>query len=189
MMINKNSFSECYFNFFVYLADGDPANHPKLIPKILHGELEMTTDLDEINLSFVTPGVWEKVEIGIGRHREQFKIFFFLANDDHPLSAGVGVDDINFFECAPPPRQDECELESQFHCMETKGCILKTELCDLQDDCGDNSDEVQECERYRFDNFEDPNNPFGHFSQSEDGDISPGDFVWLNGNGSSGYRK
>ena len=175
----------------MYLGDGEPRNHPRLIPKIVqhYDDQEYLSDLDAISLESVTPGVWEKVEIGIGRHRDRFKIFFFLANDENPLHAGIAVDDVTFFECAPPPPEEDCLLEDQFHCLETKACVLNTELCDNQDDCGDNSDEVQDCESYRKDDFEDPDKPFGHFSQSEEGGSPPDDFVWLNGNGTNGYRK
>ena len=181
----QNSASECYFTFFAYLNDWVPPNHPKLIPLISHTELGTLSPLDEINLSFLTPGVWEKVEIGIGRHRDEFTLLFSIQNDeDKAMRAGVAVDTINFFGCAPPPPQDECQLSSQFHCEVTRGCVPVTKLCDMQDDCGDNSDEVQQCETFKRFDFEDPASPFGFFTQTDEGDA----FQWGNFNGTSGYR-
>ena len=190
--IYGNSASECYFTFFVYMADGEPPNYPKLTPLISHSELGSLSKLDEINLSFIQSGVWTKVEIGIGRHRDQFKILFSLVNENEDpkiFKSGVAVDSVNFFGCAPPPPQEQCQLSSQFHCEVTKGCIPNLKLCDLQDDCGDNSDEVQECEKYWRVDFEDPENPFGYFTPGDKGLFSTsGDFMWGNYNGSSGYR-
>ena len=183
----QNSASECYFTFYVYLNDWTPPNHPKLVPLMSHNEIGTLTTLDEINLSFVDAGVWTKVEIGIGRHRDQFKILFSLQNDGDNteiLRAGIATDTVNFFGCAPPPPQEECQLAQQFHCEVTKGCVLLTKVCDLQDDCGDNSDEVQQCEQYHRADFEDPEHPLGYFTQTEEGR----DFMWGNYNGSSGYR-
>ena len=56
------------------------------------------------------------------------------------MKAGIAVDDVNFFACGPPPPQDEC-TKNEFHCEVSKGCVSATKVCDLQDDCGDNSDE------------------------------------------------
>ena len=182
----QDSASECYFTFFVYLNDWEPPNHPKLFPMISHDEIGMLSKLDEIDLSYVSAGVWTKVEIGIGRHRDHFKLLFNVLNtheDKNIFKAGVAVDTVNLFGCAPPPPQEECQLEVQFHCEVTQGCIPKTKLCDLQDDCGDNSDEVQECEKYHRQDFEDPDKPLGFFTQ-DNGD----DFRWQSFNGSSGYR-
>ena len=185
----QNSASECYFSFYVYLADWEPPNHPKLFPLMSLNDMGKLIKLDEIDLSFVENGMWTKVEIGIGRHRDQFKLLFNIENnnnDNRTMRAGVAIDDVSFFACGPPPVQEEC-LGTEFHCEVSKGCILKTWLCDLQDDCGDNSDEAEGCEAYHRTDFEDPLHPFGFFTQAEDG-FEPGDFVWGNFNGSTGYR-
>ena len=76
-----------------------------------------------------------------------------------------------------------CTPEQEFKCSNGE-CIPINHKCDGKNDCGDNSDEVQGCERYRWDDYEDKDSPFGHFSQSEEDD-----FVWMSGNGSTGYRK
>ena len=54
--------------------------------------------LDEIDLSFVENGMWTKVEIGIGRHRDQFKLLFNIENnnnDNRTMRAGVAIDDVS----------------------------------------------------------------------------------------------
>jgi hypothetical protein len=49
------------------------------------------------------------------------------------------MDDISFEYCALPPANRTCE-SSEFSC--TRGsCINPNRICDLVDDCGDNSDE------------------------------------------------
>ena len=96
-----------------------------------HIELGLLSTLDDINLSFVSDGVWTKVEIGLGRHRDQFTVILLLNNDGNPFNAGVAVDEVNFFDCAAPPAQDKCE-QTQFQCEHTRGCILSSLRCDLQ---------------------------------------------------------
>jgi len=182
----QNSAAECYFNFYVYLENGNPTNYPRLVPKLSHIELGYITVLDTITLAFVKPGVWEKIEIGIGRHRDLFKIIFFLSNSGNPFKAAVAVDEVNFFECAPPPAQDTC-LDDEIHCALSRGCVFKTKLCDYQDDCGDNSDEHDGCEEYTRTDFEDPDQPFGFLIQGEDG-FEPGDFQWQRGNGTTNNK-
>ena len=182
----QNSAAECYFNFYVYLENGSPKNYPRLVPKLSHLELGFITVLDTITLSFVEEGKWGKVEIGIGRHRDQFKIIFFLSNNGQPFTAAVAVDEVNFFECAPPPAMESC-LDDEIHCELTKACVFKTKQCDYQDDCGDNTDEVDVCEDYTRTNFEDPDQPFGFLIQGEDG-YEPADFKWQRGNGTTNNK-
>jgi len=181
----QNSAAECYFNFYVYLENGSPKNYPRLVPKLSHLELGFITVLDTITLSFVEEGKWGKVEIGIGRHRDQFKIIFFLSNNGQPFTAAVAVDEVNFFECAPPPAMESC-LDDEIHCELTKACVFKTKQCDYQDDCGDNTDE-DVCEDYTRTNFEDPDQPFGFLIQGEDG-YEPADFKWQRGNGTTNNK-
>ena len=178
----QNSASECFFNFYVYLENGDPANYPSLVPKMSHIELGYVTVLDTINLGFVEPGTWEKLEIGIGRHRDHFKIIFSLSNDGVMFKAGVAVDEVSFFDCQPPPAQESC-LDTEFHCQLTKGCVFTSKICDYQDDCGDDSDEI-DCGEFLRTNFEDDAHPLGFFTQGE-GAFAPGDFVWQRGNGTT----
>ena len=59
-------------------------------------------------------------------------------------------------------------------------CIPNQEICDLTDQCGDNSDEEQEgCSDAKKDTFENDDNPLGMFTQY----APQSDFKWNRGSG------
>ena len=59
----------------------------------------------------------------------------------HSYDAGIALDDVSFYSCPlPRPTQGEDCPPNQWRC-ENKVCITNDRLCDLSDDCGDNSDE------------------------------------------------
>jgi len=180
----QDSASECYFNFYLYLSGDGPV----LMPLMVHMELEYITFLDAINTNVSSDGIWTKVEIGIGRHFDNFQLGFALTHIGHAYSEGVAVDEVNFFDCNTPLPQGTC-TSNEFHCTYSEACVHKTLLCDYQDDCGDFSDEIfdggQGCRTYLRSNFEDPHHPFGMFSNSENGS-TPDSFHWIRGNGSTG---
>ena len=54
-----------------------------------------------------------------------------------------------FKNCDQPLPADTCDTTQNFWCQ-NKACIPKTYLCDLSDDCGDNSDEFyDQCANYK----------------------------------------
>lgn len=82
-------------------------------------------------------------------------------------------------QCAPDYPEEKCP-EGFFHCLESKICIPNAEICDLTDQCGDNSDEQQGgCAEAKKDTFESDENPFGLFTQYAE----QSDFKWERGNG------
>ncbi|XP_068438273.1 MAM and LDL-receptor class A domain-containing protein 1 [Clinocottus analis] len=83
---------------------------------------------------------WNQVTVQLGRITQPFQIA--LAK----ISLGVfygasGLDDISFKNCSMPPAVAECPTRTHFHCVRTKACVEHLQLCDLVDDCGDESDE------------------------------------------------
>ena len=89
--------------------------------------------------------------------------------------AGVAIDDVGFLECAP-----DYPEEGFFHCTQSNICIPNAELCDLTDQCTDNSDEeTEECADAKKDTFENDDKPFGLFDHNEE----YSDFEWERGSG------
>ena len=53
---------------------------------------------------------------------------------------------LGYITCGQKPQEQEC-ANGFFHCTVSKACVPNDQLCDLQDDCGDSSDEeAMECE-------------------------------------------
>ena len=53
---------------------------------------------------------------------------------------------VGYITCGQKPQEQEC-ANGFFHCTVSKACVPNDQLCDLQDDCGDSSDEeAMECE-------------------------------------------
>ncbi|XP_029095126.1 MAM and LDL-receptor class A domain-containing protein 1 [Monodon monoceros] len=84
---------------------------------------------------------WAQATVQLGRLTQPFYLSL------HKVSLGVydgvsAVDDVRFENCILPPPSKSCRGPDHFWCLHTKACIKKLQLCDLVDDCGDNTDEV-----------------------------------------------
>ena len=83
---------------------------------------------------------WNKAVIPIGRISNTFRLimsaerFFSQPNND------IAVDDIRLYNCEFPPERPEGCQANYFTC-DRKACVFNSHVCDLTDDCGDNSDE------------------------------------------------
>ena len=198
----RDSYVKCQFEFWYYLAGnvGDAI----FMPVLIHGSSDQghTSYLDVFKPDSPKMGAWHRSVTGIGRQLGDFKMGFVLTpTDTYDAGVAIGIfknytlyrideiyfqnyfyfllDDVAFMQCAPDYPEEKCP-EGFFHCLETKICIPNAEICDLTDQCGDNSDEQQGgCAEAKKDTFESDDNPFGLFTQYAE----QSDFKWERGNG------
>jgi len=111
---------------------------------------------------------WRTITVGLGKHVGSYNIYFQKIAGKY--SGQTAIDDIRFLDCVPPKPQLKCTT-NQFQCT-NKACVGKHQVCDLSNDCGDNSDEAN-CGGYRQMNFE---NGLGDLLQGVNG--IDDDFNW-----------
>ncbi|KAM7159543.1 MAM and LDL-receptor class A domain-containing protein 1 isoform 2-T2 [Molossus nigricans] len=84
---------------------------------------------------------WSQATVQLGRLTRPFHLS--LEKVSLGIYDGVSaIDDITFENCTLPLPAESCEGPDHFWCGHTKACIEKLQLCDLVDDCGDHTDEV-----------------------------------------------
>ena len=89
---------------------------------------------------------WSRAVVQLGRLTQPFHLLL------HKVSLGIyvgvsAIDDIRFENCLLPPPSKSCKEPDHFWCLHTRICVKKLQLCDLVDDCGDYTDEVN-CGKY-----------------------------------------
>lgn len=147
-----HSYMSCKLNFWYYL---NATHSDKELLEAFHVDSEGF----EVSLSqwskFKYNG-WDQQTALIGRNIRPFYIKF---SGHLPGSGGsVTVDDITLDDCAPPPKSssESCDSKTHFLCANNV-CVHQNLLCDFNDDCGDNSDEMDsnanavttaKCEKY-----------------------------------------
>ncbi|XP_014680988.1 PREDICTED: MAM and LDL-receptor class A domain-containing protein 2-like [Priapulus caudatus] len=116
-----------------------------------------------------TSSTWYQQTVGVGARHGDFRLHIALTHSSM-ISYGAGLDDIQLTDCAFPAAALSCPAD-KFWCRESLACIDKNRLCDITDDCGDNSDETDQCSNYIRDNFE---SGLGEWMNTVEGD----DFDW-----------
>ncbi|EDV21956.1 uncharacterized protein TRIADDRAFT_59472 [Trichoplax adhaerens] len=95
---------------------------------------------------------WNTATIGIVSRQTKFRIIF-NARYFTSFNGAIAIDDIRFNNCSLPPIVSSC-LPGQFRCSRGS-CVSNNKLCDLTDDCGDNTDEIgTKCQSYSRCDFE-----------------------------------
>ena len=105
--------------------------------------------------SYITGTVWQRY----GSDNDTWKLgIAYLGTTERPFSLEfiqqgsyettfVALDDITFENCSLPAKSDSCDSK-EFACKNGR-CVSRYFTCDLQDDCGDNSDEdANLCSKY-----------------------------------------
>ena len=107
---------------------------------------------------------WNRILLPIGRVSKAFKLEFEGVRYEDDFEYNLAIDDIKLVNCEFPAPRPTCPA-NYFTCQR-KSCVLMNKVCDLVDDCGDNSDELN-CQGYTACDFEnglcdwqhDPNAP------------------------------
>lgn len=96
--------------------------------------------------------IWQNARLPIGKISKPFRLEFrgtrYFSNSDFDLA----IDDVKLINCDFPPARASCP--NDFFTCKRKACVQMSRVCDLTDDCGDNSDEA-DCDGYSQCNFED----------------------------------
>ncbi|RWS24432.1 Apical endosomal glycoprotein-like protein, partial [Leptotrombidium deliense] len=90
---------------------------------------------------------WNNALVGIGAMK-LFKVWFTATfeKNDHKYFTSLALNKFLFWNCSYPLPDVECTA-NQFKCRNGL-CIEKSDLCDFENDCGDNSDE-EKCEQFK----------------------------------------
>lgn len=84
---------------------------------------------------------WQKAIVYVGSFVSEFTVEF--SGSSHTDNEVLAIDNIKFQNCSLPdplPPSQSCPDELTL-CDQTRICIHPEELCDFEDNCGDNSDE------------------------------------------------
>ncbi|CAF0808194.1 unnamed protein product, partial [Brachionus calyciflorus] len=125
------------------------------------------TLLQEYEGDYGDKWIYARIPIGRITNSFQFEIDGFRMYDDRDHD--LAIDDIKLINCEfPAPRPNGCPA-NYFQCQR-KSCVPLSQVCDLIDDCGDNSDEVN-CTGYIQCDFENSLCDWKHDSDT--------DFKWI----------
>lgn len=89
--------------------------------------------------------------VQLDRVRHPFRIRFSAANSYRTPEKYHAIDDIRMSSCQPESPEPRCSAR-EFKC-DNSVCVELTDLCDMEDDCGDASDE-RNCNQNLITDFE-----------------------------------
>ena len=90
---------------------------------------------------FAEDDIWRLVNVPIGKVRQSFRLQFHVSTDYQSNLLTAAIDEFKLIDCIREDyKKTECP-EGHWPCKNNK-CIPRWQLCDGQDDCGDESDET-----------------------------------------------
>ncbi|XP_077861589.1 MAM and LDL-receptor class A domain-containing protein 1-like [Saccoglossus kowalevskii] len=122
--------SDCKVNFWLHSS----ARNIKK-PSIVQGDTTTTFWLPRD-----TDDQWENITVGIGKQTTPWQVGFVMDGCTSNIE-GTAIDDVEFVDCEWPDSTQSCDTGSHFWCR-NGACIDKDLVCDLVNNCGDNSDEM-----------------------------------------------
>lgn len=87
---------------------------------------------------------WQRLQLPVGRIPSSYHVVVEASSSGNPLEI-IAVDELVLANCYPPAQCNEVP-EGYLMC-ENQACFPAEALCDLTDDCGDYTDEVN-CGKY-----------------------------------------
>lgn len=134
----KHSYNTCVMKFDYYLFSNNTEPLTKLYVKAGN-----THDSTVYIAQFTkTSPQWQRAEVHIGSYVSSFLIE--IKGSRAHVNETIAVDNIEFVNCSLPdplPPDQGCPKNEWIMCESTRVCIHLQDLCDFEDNCGDNSDE------------------------------------------------
>ena len=137
--------STCHLEFYYHMF----GNRDDLIVRLISLKVSSITILLELNGD--KGDNWNQMVIPIGRISSPFSFIFDADRIFDENNYNLAIDDIRLVNCEFPIPRQTCQT-GYFTC-ERKACVAMSRVCDLIDDCGDNSDEIN-CKNFLQCDFE-----------------------------------
>ena len=141
--------TSCKFEFWIYVT-GFSSNQFD-VTLLTGNQIERAT-IQRFHYQSMTN--WTKVTLEVGRIDVPFQLAFDSRRTTY--LGRVAIDDTNIRNCQLPPivNPSQCQGADQYLCSRGS-CVKKNNLCDMTDDCGDQSDELSRlCSSYSICTFE-----------------------------------
>ncbi|RWS26663.1 MAM and LDL-receptor class A domain-containing protein 2-like protein, partial [Leptotrombidium deliense] len=142
----KNSRNSCMLSFHYKNQDCDRL-YDCYFSVSVHFKSDESVEIWNSNIETDQDRNWKKANVAVGAIKH-FKVSvtakFYKSDPSHHTT--LMMNELFFFNCGFPGTGQAC-TKNQFKCNNDL-CIDKSDVCDFENDCGDNSDE-QQCDNFK----------------------------------------